>query len=71
MLNEREVHIAKIESIQLLKQILYMIDGGEDVCCALFQWTNLWIKINKYHKEPKLTTEHSRIFANNFVTTFQ
>ena len=48
-----------------------MVDGGEDICCALEQWMAKWANFNKYSDAPKETTEDFRLFAQQFDQEFE
>ena len=71
MLTDFQILAEKTECVQLGQQILWMVDGGEDTCCALNQWGRKWIMFNKYSESPNLTTTRGRLFANQFVQTFE
>jgi hypothetical protein len=62
-------YIQRVELTELSKQIYWMIDGGEDVCCAMEQWGIKWGKINT--TEPLPDSENGRIFVNQFVQPFE
>jgi hypothetical protein len=70
MLTSEQTYIQGVELTQLAKQIVYMVDGGEDVCCALEQWGIKWANVNEYHCGPKSDSDGGRIFTNQFVTIF-
>ena len=67
---QEQLHIDKVESIQLGNEILFMVDGGEDICCTLNQWAKDWIGFNKYSVQPNTTTPNHRLFAMEFETEF-
>lgn len=72
MLTDTEkLHIQYHESIQLGKEILYMVDGGEDICCTLSQWGRNWLNFNRYATPPNATTANNRLFAMEFDTEFE
>jgi hypothetical protein len=71
MLTEKEVYVQNVELAQLGKQILWMVDGGEDTCCAMYQWGMKWMFVNEYSQGPNLTTESARIFAMQFEQEFE
>jgi len=67
MLTATEIQIQQGESIQLWKQVVWMVEGGEDICCALTQWMAKWANFNKYSEPPKETTDDFRLFAPNYA----
>lgn len=71
MLVGAELQIQKAESVQLWKQVVWMVDGGEDICCALEQWMTKWSLFNKYSDAPKETTDDFRLFAQQFDQEFE
>jgi len=70
-MTDLELHIAKTESLQLGDEILFMVDGGEDICCTLNQWSKEWIMFNSYATPPNETTDSNRLFALEFDTEFE
>lgn len=71
MLTATEIQVQQGESIQLWKQVVWMVEGGEDICCALTQWMTKWANFNKYSTAPKETTGDFRIFAQEFDQEFE
>lgn len=71
MLTDKEIQVQKAESVQLWKQIVWKVDGGEDICCALTQWMSKWANFNKYSDAPKETTDNFRLFAQQFDQEFE
>ena len=71
MLTGAELQIQKAESVQLWNQVAWMVDGGEDICCALEQWMIKWSAFNKYSTAPKETTDDFRLFAQEFDQEFE
>lgn len=71
MLTASEIQVQQGESIQLWKQVMWMVEGGEDICCALTQWMTKWSNFNKYSEPPKETTADFRIFAGQFEQEFE
>jgi hypothetical protein len=70
MLESEQMYIQGVELTQLAKQIVYMVDGGEDVCCAIDQWGMKWANVNEYRCGPNLNSDGGHIFTNQFVTIF-
>lgn len=70
MLTSTQTYIENGELLQLSKQIVRMVDGGEDICCAIEQWGIKWANINQYSEEPNLTSDGGHIFVSQFVTPF-
>ena len=71
MLSAKQLQVQQGESVQLFDQIVYMIDGGEEVCCALEQWMAKWAGFNCYSTSPKETTDDFRLFAMEFDQEFE
>jgi hypothetical protein len=71
MLTAKETQVQQGESIQLWDQVVWMSNGGEDICCALEQWMVKWSLFNKYSDAPKETTDDFRLFAPQFDQEFE
>lgn len=71
MLTDRELHVKKVESVQIGEQLLYQVNGGEDICCTLSQWGKDWSGYNKYSTPPNETTADNRLFAMEFDVEFE
>lgn len=66
-----DLHIAKVESTQLMKQVHYLVEGGEDICCAMIQWVKKWSGFNEFSTPPNQETGDFRLFAIEFAEEFE
>lgn len=71
MLIDKQLQVQQAESVQLWKQVVRMVDGGEDICCALDQWLAKWSSFNCYSTAPRETTGDFRLFAMEFDVEFE
>jgi len=71
MLTNAQLHTKKVESTQIGEQLLYQVNGGQDICCTLSQWGKDWSTYNKYSTEPNATTADNRLFAMEFDVEFE
>ena len=71
MIEGRELHVKKVESVQIGNQILYEVNGGQDTSCTLLQWSKDWMLYNKYSVAPNASTSSNRLFAIEFDVEFE